>query len=130
MIWVTAVNCLSHNMLSIVKTTENSPDITHPLNKFSHNSEEQLLIKKWKRSSLDGADLTCGCHLFTSLMNCAREVLITAVNHRLFDLCSAQGNCIPKKDKMHFKRERRKTLDFTAHLLNAQPGVSHSTSTP
>lgn len=51
-----------------------------------------------------------------------REALITAINHRLLELCSAQGSCIPKKDKMHFKRERRKTLHFTAALPNAQPG--------
>lgn len=44
-----------------------------------------------------------------------REALITAKNHRLFELCSAQGSWIPKKDKMHFKREKRR------------PGISQQT---
>lgn len=71
----------------------------------------EKIHSRWGRPDL----LLPSLHTIPEL--CLRtEAPITDINHRLFELCSAQGSCIPKKDKMHFKRERRKILYFTADL--------------
>lgn len=105
--------------------------ITHPLKKSLHQSflkhrchtQTEKIHPRWGSS---GSWLP-SLHALPEL--CLRsEVLITAINHRLFELHSAQGNCIPKKRKIP-PQQGKETWYFRAALADAQLRPSRSTST-